>query len=268
MLELVVVAMVLALALLAAAATAPLPARSAPRRRRTVGPHAYALARRCGFRPSYLRNALVLRGVGHRWGPVLRLRDDVRHRPAGLTIVPRSPVGDDDLPAPTRSAASRDEAARTIDVVCMPLPRPHRAHRLWQLTAVELESGFVWAELTRTRGEPPLPRLAARFVRDVRQDLEARGLRLGAVVVRSGGTQRWPQLGANECPVPLRRRPPGTTRERLAANMHERILDSFWDELFAQDEIGSLAALRHELDGWIRHHNELTSVAAAGTAAD
>jgi hypothetical protein len=51
-----------------------------PRPRRTVTPRLYALAMRAGFRYSYPRNALVLRGIGERFGPVL-VRDGGRgHR--------------------------------------------------------------------------------------------------------------------------------------------------------------------------------------------
>lgn len=321
MLGLLVFATVLALALIVVAALPPLPARNAPRRRRTVGPRVHALARHCGFRHSYMRDALVLRGVGRRWGPVLRLREDARAARAaddGVDDVMASSPGvgstrgassdgDDDAASGGRTASSgsasggraansgsdlsagkppahergddrveragqarltltepltlptprpRDAAARTIDVVCMPLPRPHHAHRLWQLTAVELESLFVWVELTRTRGEPPPPQLAARFVRDIRKDLEARGLRLDAILVRSGGTQRWPQLGAGDDSVPLLRLPPGRRHERVAANMHARAVGGFWQDVFARDEIGSLDTLRRALDEWARRRNE------------
>lgn len=48
--------------------------RTQPRRRRGVGPTTYRLARLCGFRYSAWRDALVLRGVGERIGPVLKVR--------------------------------------------------------------------------------------------------------------------------------------------------------------------------------------------------
>lgn len=228
-----------------------------------------------------MRDALVLRGVGRRWGPVLCLRDGARTREPPPADLPGSAAAGDSTsgePGATADAARRpalavteplrlperreDDSARTIDVVCMPLPRPHRAHRLWQLTAVEAESRLVWTELTRTRGEPPLPQLASRFVRDIRKDLEARGLRLAAIVVRSGGTQRWPQVAATEGSVPLRRLPPGMRHERLAANMHARALGSFWNDVFARDEIGSLDALRRGLDEWTKRRNEEALAAA------
>lgn len=48
--------------------------RTVPRRRRTVSPLVYAIALHAGFRYSSWRDALVLRVVGRRYGPVLRRR--------------------------------------------------------------------------------------------------------------------------------------------------------------------------------------------------
>jgi hypothetical protein len=50
-----------------------------PRPRRTVTPRVYSLAMRTGFRYSYPRDALVLRGIGERFGPVL-VRDGGQRR--------------------------------------------------------------------------------------------------------------------------------------------------------------------------------------------
>jgi hypothetical protein len=52
-----------------------------PRPRRTVTPRLYSLAMRAGFRYSHPRDALVLRGIGERFGPVL-VRDSGRGRTA------------------------------------------------------------------------------------------------------------------------------------------------------------------------------------------
>jgi hypothetical protein len=51
-----------------------------PRPRRMVTPRLYSLAMRAGFRYSQPRDALVLRGIGERFGPVL-VRDGGRRRP-------------------------------------------------------------------------------------------------------------------------------------------------------------------------------------------
>jgi hypothetical protein len=50
------------------------PSRAVPRRRWHVDHRVYELALRHGFSYSRRRDALVLRRIGRRWGPVLKLR--------------------------------------------------------------------------------------------------------------------------------------------------------------------------------------------------
>lgn len=80
----------LLLAMLALTALAALASRRVGpyrrlRRRRTVTPRLYALAMRSGFRYSHVRDALVLRGIGERFGPVL-----VREGGSGDAAAPRT----------------------------------------------------------------------------------------------------------------------------------------------------------------------------------
>jgi hypothetical protein len=73
-----------------------------PRRRRAVTPPLYSLAMRAGFRYSHVRDALVLRGIGERFGPVL-----VRNSGRGDTAPPLEPERD----RTAVGAAPRAEAA-------------------------------------------------------------------------------------------------------------------------------------------------------------
>lgn len=66
--------------------TAPWRPRTVPRPRRKVGPGLYDAARWLGFRYSRPRDALVLRGIGRRWGPVLQLRREPRE-PTPIALV-------------------------------------------------------------------------------------------------------------------------------------------------------------------------------------
>ncbi len=150
----------------------------------------------------------MLRAVGRRWGPVLQLRDDARRPEPPLTGAPQAraraprraraaggepggatgagPSAAADAGIGSTAGGSRRPALVATEPGDAPpadagRERPHDRRRLhaaaapssapsalWQLTAVETESRFVWTELTSTHGEPPLPQLAARFVRDVR----------------------------------------------------------------------------------------------------
>jgi hypothetical protein len=81
-----------------------------PRPRRAVTPRLYALATRIGFRYSRPRDALVLRGIGERFGPVL-VRDGGR----GRTAHPPLESGRDrgEVIASRRSARSERESRKT-----------------------------------------------------------------------------------------------------------------------------------------------------------
>jgi hypothetical protein len=322
--------------------------RTVPRRRRHVGRRAYALALRFGFRYSYARDALVLRLVGRRWGPVLKLATPTgtaaspAAAPAGVfsltaaaaayapdapapmpdgvrdlqgaagsapaahgsaTDVPRVATGTptfaagvqafdasappsaeralqppSDAPSPadelpdgdTAAAAGPDltaprtlglerssaPAKRVVDVACLPLPHVHRTQRLWQLTAVDVEVRFVWVELKRTRGEPPPPQDAAGFIRRIAADLDALGLRLDAIVVRSEGAPRRPIFDAAVTGgIRLLRVPPGARHERIASHTHDRIVATYWRKTFAEDPGRSIGALRRGLRSWVDAHN-------------
>jgi hypothetical protein len=65
------VLLMLAITAVGALASRRVGASRRPRRRRTVTPRVYSFAARAGFRYSHLRDALVLRGIGERFGPVL-----------------------------------------------------------------------------------------------------------------------------------------------------------------------------------------------------
>jgi hypothetical protein len=256
--------------------------RGIQRRRRYVGTHTYALALRCGFRYSYVRDALVLRRVGRRWGPVLKLRVEPASERLPPRVADRSPprrvAAGSPPPArgagtapPARAApplgrdASRPPAServpsrtqRVVEITCLPLPHLHRTQRLWQLTAVDTEVRFVWVEVKRTRGDPPSADDAAGFVRRIAADLAALGLHLDAIVIRAGGTHRRSVSDAAVAAAGVRllRIPPGMRHERIAAHTHDRIAAAYWRNAFARDAGRSMDALRRGLRSWVDAHN-------------
>ncbi|MDO8214093.1 hypothetical protein [Conexibacter sp. CPCC 206217] len=287
--------------------------RSVPRPRTRVGNRVYSLARCCGFRYSYERDALVLRFVGRRWGPVLKLAD--RFPPPPVAAPPKRPAkptrrvpgrkargankpradrragargkgaegGAEDAgtrasrlvrnadaterrvrDAPLRAtgmaitaAEARRATDRIVDVACLKLPHTHRGQQLWQLIAVDVDARFVWAELKRTRGGPPSPQDATGFVRRLAADLDMRGLRLSAIVVRNDGASQRSIFDATAGGgVRLLRVPPSSRHERVAAHTHRRIVSVYWRDAFAEDQGRSLSALRRGLRTWVDEHND------------
>jgi hypothetical protein len=217
------------------------------RRRREVGATTYQAARRAGFRYSDSRDALVLRGVGNSVGPVLRLR-------GGQAPTP--------IARPERNAPGRRE--RLVDLVCLPLPDTTQG-RLWQLTAVDVDTRFTWAELTRPRGAAPSPEQALAFMRRVAAHLGGRGLRLDAVVVQAGSTHRRVLATAVElADVRLLRALPGPRRHPIAAQRHQEIVTAHWDHVLASTGAPPLDLLERQLQRWVALDNETPGASLAG----
>lgn len=209
------------------------------RPRREVGAGAYRVARRLGFRYSRSRDALVLRAVGNTFGPVLRRR--TVHAP---------------LPLASPPPASPGRPARLVDLVCLPLPSPQHG-RLWQLTAVDVDSRYTWAELTRPRGAAPSPEQALAFVQRIAAHLGGRGLGLDAVVVQAGSTHRRTLATAVELgDVQLLRALPGPRRHPIAAQRHHEISSVHWDHALAASGAPPLDLLERQLQRWIAADNE------------
>lgn len=212
--------------------------RVARRPRREVGTTAYRVARRLGFRYSHSRDALVLRGVGNSIGPVLRLRTD----PA--------------LPVAPRPRPSTGPSRRTVDLVCLPLPATQHG-RLWQLTAVDVDSGYTWAELTRPRGAAPSPEQTLAFVQRIAAQLAGRSLQLDAIVVQPGSAHRRALSTAVElADVRLARGLPDGRRAPAAARRHQELVRERWERVLFQGGAPPLDLLERQLQQWIAIDNE------------
>ncbi|ADB49711.1 hypothetical protein [Conexibacter woesei] len=257
-------------------------ARTTPRPRRSVGPTVYRVAQLLGFRHSRSRDALVLSVAQGRYGPVLRLRDDGAGTANGIVAravrapsptrpparpVPRPvPVALDAAPLPSPALVAPSPTRRIVDVAVLPLPPLPGAKELWQLTAVDVETRFVWADVARASASgEPAPERATRFVRRVADELEARGLRLDAIVVRPGSTGRHPLFhdGAADG-VRLLRIVPGPRRGRIAARMHARAVAGYWRPALGAGDRRPLPTLRRGLQTWAEEYND----AAPANAAD
>ena len=222
--------------------------RTVPRPRRLVSRRVYSLALLCGFRYSYGRDALVLRFVGRRWGPVLQQLDPPRD--------------------PRVAAVTPPAIARVIDVTCQQLPHTHRAQQLWQLTAIDLDARYIWVELKRTRGAAPSQQDAAGFIRRIVADLTTRRLRLGAVVVRGDGAPHQALFdAAASSGVRLLHAPPSQRREHVADQAHRRILTTYWRHAVPNDDGRSLGALRRGLRSWVDAYNLTAPPDSAGAPA-
>ena len=129
---------------------------------------------------------------------------------------------------------------------------------VWQYTAIDVHSGYAWAELhtsDRNPREPFASRLAAR----VAGELAAAGWSLEAVSTDNGSEFRNGQftatvtaLGATHRLIRAGRPTSNGAVERL----HRTILEECWRPTFARSLVPKLTALRLDLEGYLRYYNE------------
>lgn len=245
--------------------------RTRPRRRWTIGPRVHRVAQAVGFRYSHARDALVLRVRGGNFGPVLKLQSTIhaaaRPEPERIGMVPDvTParpwirpavrvIGDArHTPVPTRS---------TVDVAC--LPHPYSPPGIWQLTAVELHSGFTWAKLVQRRSGRPTAQQIAAFLRAVADDLAAADRRLATLVMHDP-----PPLlfEPDVLPSDVMLLAPAKTagRSRPAAAVHE-LLFQHHRRAALLAPTASFVVLQRQLQRWVAAHNAEHGTALAWPAA-
>jgi hypothetical protein len=225
--------------------------RRRQRRRWRVGLRAYRLAQTLGFGYSHSRDALVPKVGNGAFGPVLRLRrsDVASHRPPGTLdgrsarTTHRPAASPFPHPAPELPTSTRSRS--TVDVACLPFPHADRDAGLWQLTAVELGSRFVWAELVGPHVERPAAQELAAFVRRVAADLWGADQLLGTLVVHAAPPGLFDR-GLLPTGVRLLALARNTTRTQVAAEIH--------DQLAERDGYSRLAADASfaELSRWLQ----------------
>ncbi len=226
-----------------------------PRPRRRIPRALYWLARHTGFyRYSAYRNALILRFVGDRHGPVLVRRGD--DRPARVTA-PTAPV----VPAPRAARETpparprRNRVGVTLDLACLPLPHMPNGRPIWQLTGVESHTTFSWANLVAPKaGRPSVSQIDA-FVARIGAAMAERGEQLTAVTIQVGSALPSAALRSlQSAGIDVRRRetlPP----ERSAVALHSLFLRRHWQARSEEPSDWDLMTLERELQGWVRDRN-------------
>jgi hypothetical protein len=224
------------------------------RRRLRVGPTVYRWAQSFGFRSSDRRGALVLRALGGRFGPVLTLR------PHALPPPRPQPTERAPLRATVRRPFGSSPAC-TIDVAIRLLPLQHRGAQLWQLTAVDLRSHFVWAELVRRRSGPPTAPELSAFLRRIAGAVDEAGEHLDAI---AAPVRALPVLDGVALPAGARLivAEAANARTATAADIHELLVVRHWRTAFIPPAAPSLEDLRRRLQTWVAGYNAQRSALA------
>jgi transposase InsO family protein len=130
--------------------------------------------------------------------------------------------------------------------------------RVWQYTAIDLASSYVWAELATTPLNPSAQRTSA-LARRVAADLRSHGWHLERVLTDNGSEFRSAvfgdavrELGARQSFIH-----PGRPSTNGAVERVQRtILEECWRPSFARSLVPKIGGLARDLAGYLRFYNE------------
>jgi transposase InsO family protein len=130
--------------------------------------------------------------------------------------------------------------------------------RVWQYTAIDLASSYVWAELATTPLNPSAARTSA-LARRVAADLRAHGWRLERVLSDNGSEFRSAlfgdtvrELGAVQTFI----RPGRPATNGAVERVQRTILEECWRPSFARSLVPKIGGLSRDLEAYLRFYNE------------
>jgi transposase InsO family protein len=130
--------------------------------------------------------------------------------------------------------------------------------RVWQYTAIDLATSFVWAELATTPLNPSAVRTSA-LAKRVAVDLRSHGWRLERVLTDNGSEFRSAEfddtirdLGARHTFIRAGRPATNGAVERV----QRTILEECWRPSFARSLVPKLTGLTRDLAAYLRFYNE------------
>jgi transposase InsO family protein len=190
---------------------------------------------------------------------VLR-RHGLSRRISRLSLVAgyAAPAGPE-RPTPLESRhVAVDHPGQLVGVDCFHVGRlAGTTGRVWQYTAIDLASSYVWAELATTPLNPSA-RITSALARRVAADLSAHGWRLERILTDNGSEFRSAVFGATVREV-------GATQTFIRAGrpatngaverVQRTILEECWRPSFARSLVPKLTGLTRDLAGYLRFYN-------------
>ena len=163
---------------------------------------------------------------------------------------------------PTPLAARHVEASRPGELVgfdCFHVGRlAGTSGRVWQYTAIDVATSYVWAELATTPLNPSAARTSA-LARRVAADLRSHGWRLERVLSDNGSEFRSStcgdtvrELGATQTFIRAGRPATNGAVERV----QRTILEECWRPSFARSLVPKLTGLARDLAAYLSFYNE------------
>ena len=128
---------------------------------------------------------------------------------------------------------------------------------LWQYTAIDVASSFVWAELHATPRNPS-SKWTSRLARRVARDLSSRGWKLESVMTDNGSEFRARQFGRMVADLGARQKFIHAGRPQTngcVERVQGTILRECWKPAFARYLVPKQTGLRKELNRYLRYYN-------------
>jgi transposase InsO family protein len=163
---------------------------------------------------------------------------------------------------PTPLAARHVEVSRPGELVgfdCFHVGRlAGTTGRVWQYTAIDLATSYVWAELATTPLNPSAARTSA-LARRVAADLAVHGFRLERVLTDNGSEFRSAEFGRTLVELGARQtfiRAGRPVTNGAVERVQRTILEECWRPSFARSLVPKLTGLTRDLAAYLRFYNE------------
>ena len=130
--------------------------------------------------------------------------------------------------------------------------------RVWQYTAIDLASSYVWAQLATTPLNPSA-RNASLLARRVAADLSSAGWRLERVLSDNGSEFRSAEFGATLRELGAQQtfiRPGRPATNGAVERVQRTILEECWRPSFARSLVPKLYGLQRDLAAYLRYYND------------
>ena len=170
-----------------------------------------------------------------------------------------APAGPGPLAPPVERHLEVDHPGELVGFDCFHVGRlSGTAGRVWQYTAIDLASSYVWAELATTPLNPSARRTSA-LARRVAADLRSHGWRLERVLTDNGSEFRSGEFGATVAALGARQtfiRPGRPTTNGAVERVQRTILEECWRPSFARSLVPKMGGLVRDLEAYLRFYNE------------
>src|SRR5260221_1028494 len=191
---------------------------------------------------------------------VLR-RHGLNRRIGRLSLVAgyAAPAGPEPAEQPIERHVEVDHPGELVGFDCFHVGRlSGTSGRVWQYTAIDLASSYVWAELATTPLNPSARKTSA-LARRVAADLRAHGWRLERVLSDNGSEFRSAEFGDTLADLGARQtfiRAGRPATNGAVERVQRTILEECWRPSFARSLVPKLTGLTRDLAAYLRFYNE------------